>query len=172
MKSVVNSKTKALEELAAKVHGVYQEEAKRQGLPIEYSDDYNNLSETTKDFDRAIAKFIIQQDKELRKKIDDLAKQFEKIKEERNDFLKILRMDNKKELRMERKSKKINLIDNAIKLGLIRKGETKYTEGMLIDRNEQDVTSEWNQLEYFVNQHRKITVKIGLSKKDIADGSK
>lgn len=51
-----------LETLSAKLHTIYQAEAKRQG-DVRHYDDYAELSEDTKDFDRALARFILERDK-------------------------------------------------------------------------------------------------------------
>ena len=48
-----------IETLAKRIHEVYQQEAKRQG-DVRHSDDYDALDEKTKDFDRAIVRFILQ----------------------------------------------------------------------------------------------------------------
>ena len=47
-----------LEALAYVIHRVYQAEAKRQG-DVRHSDDYHALPENVKDYDRAIARFIL-----------------------------------------------------------------------------------------------------------------
>jgi len=47
-----------LEELARKLHAVYQVEAKRQG-DVRHHDDYDALPEHVKEFDRVLAAFIL-----------------------------------------------------------------------------------------------------------------
>ena len=59
--------TKDKEELAAKLHLVYQEELKRQGKESKYPDNFYKLPEDIKDLDRALARyvsFIIRQQKQ------------------------------------------------------------------------------------------------------------
>lgn len=50
-----------LETLAAELHWVYQREAKRQG-DVRHQDNYEDLPENIKDFDRALAKFILDRE--------------------------------------------------------------------------------------------------------------
>jgi hypothetical protein len=47
-----------IERLAREFHEVYQAEAKRQG-DVRHHDDYDQLSERIKDFDRALARHVI-----------------------------------------------------------------------------------------------------------------
>jgi hypothetical protein len=47
-----------IERLARDFHEVYQAEAKRQG-DVRHHDDYDQLSERIKDFDRALARHVI-----------------------------------------------------------------------------------------------------------------
>lgn len=46
------------EEAAARLHAVYQKEAHRRG-DVRHPDDYNDLSEATKEWDRVLAKFCV-----------------------------------------------------------------------------------------------------------------
>lgn len=55
-----------VEKIAKRFHEVYQEEAKRQGN-IRHDDNYNKLPQNIKEFDRALAKFVLN-------KIDDVCK--------------------------------------------------------------------------------------------------
>jgi hypothetical protein len=48
-----------IKELASKFHEVYQEEAKRQG-DIRHKDKYEDLPENIKDFDRALASYVLK----------------------------------------------------------------------------------------------------------------
>lgn len=48
-----------LEPLSARLHAIYQREARRQG-DIRHPDDYEALPEHTKDFDRVLAHFILR----------------------------------------------------------------------------------------------------------------
>ena len=50
--------TDELEKLAAQLHEVYMQEARRQG-DVRHHERYRNLPENTKDFDRALARWII-----------------------------------------------------------------------------------------------------------------
>ena len=50
----------AIENLAAELHDVYQKEAKIQG-DVRHQDNYFDLPENIKNFDRALAKFVIEQ---------------------------------------------------------------------------------------------------------------
>lgn len=52
-----------MEALAAWLHSVYQDEARRQmpGATLKYPDAYNELPEPVKDFDRALAIFIMEE---------------------------------------------------------------------------------------------------------------
>ena len=47
-----------VENLASRLHQVYQEELKRQGKKSKHSDFYSELSEGIKDLDRALARYI------------------------------------------------------------------------------------------------------------------
>ena len=47
-----------IEALARQFHTVYQEEAKRQG-DVRHHDDYDQLPENIKDFDRALARYVL-----------------------------------------------------------------------------------------------------------------
>lgn len=51
---------KTVEELAAKFHDIYQQEAKRQG-DVRHKDAYADLSENIKEFDRVLARYVIRQ---------------------------------------------------------------------------------------------------------------
>ena len=48
-----------VEALSAKLHDIYQQEAKRQGY-VQQDDRYAALKESTKEFDRVLARFIIK----------------------------------------------------------------------------------------------------------------
>jgi len=47
-----------IENLASRLHKVYQEELERQGKKSKYSDFYTELPEDIKDLDRALARYI------------------------------------------------------------------------------------------------------------------
>lgn len=53
-----------VEQLAAKFHDIYQQEAKRQG-DVRHKDSYADLSENIKEFDRVLARYVLQRDREL-----------------------------------------------------------------------------------------------------------
>jgi hypothetical protein len=48
-----------VEDLSAKLHTLYQLEAKRQG-DVRHHDDYAQLAENTKEFHRVLARFILK----------------------------------------------------------------------------------------------------------------
>jgi formylmethanofuran dehydrogenase subunit E len=48
-----------IEQLAAKFHEIYQQEAKRQG-DVRHKDNYADLSENIKEFDRVLARYVLQ----------------------------------------------------------------------------------------------------------------
>jgi hypothetical protein len=49
-----------MEELARQIHGVYQEEASRQG-DVRHPEDYEDLEERFREYDRALARWIIDE---------------------------------------------------------------------------------------------------------------
>lgn len=69
-----------VEKLAAKFHEIYQKEAKKQG-DIRHSDEYEDLSENIKEFDRVLARYVIKflETETLR----TLKKLFNKLKKEK-----------------------------------------------------------------------------------------
>jgi hypothetical protein len=48
-----------VEALSAQLHDIYQQEAKRQG-DVRHHDAYSALKESTKEFDRVLARFIVK----------------------------------------------------------------------------------------------------------------
>jgi len=48
-----------IEPLASKIHQIYQQESKRQNN-VKYPDNYYELPEHIKDYDRVIARFILE----------------------------------------------------------------------------------------------------------------
>lgn len=48
-----------VEKLAAKIHEVYQIEAKRQG-DVRHADKYSDLPENVKEFDRVLARHVLR----------------------------------------------------------------------------------------------------------------
>ena len=61
-----------IENLASRLHQVYQEELKRQGKPSKHSDFYFELPENVKNLDRALARYI--RTEIIEKLIEDAAK--------------------------------------------------------------------------------------------------
>lgn len=59
-----NMRDPKVEELSAKLHEIYQIEARRQG-DVRHHDDYEALKENTKEFDRVLARYIIDRESEL-----------------------------------------------------------------------------------------------------------
>lgn len=57
-----------IEELAAELHEVYMKEATRHG-DVRHAEDYNDLPENIKEFDRALARFILSRERLLLEKI-------------------------------------------------------------------------------------------------------
>jgi hypothetical protein len=57
-----------IEELAAELHEVYMKEATRQG-DVRHAEDYSELPENIKEFDRALARFILSRERLLLEKI-------------------------------------------------------------------------------------------------------
>ncbi len=56
-----------IEPLANLFHNIYQEEAKRQG-DVRHKDDYDDLPENIKEFDRVLAKFVLRKMQWLKEK--------------------------------------------------------------------------------------------------------
>ncbi len=92
-----------------------------------------------------------------------VCKDCEKIKEERDDYLKVLRMDNKRGLKLEkqRHTTKIKLIDRAIKFGLVERVEYQGIENLIHGSDKDFVTDEWDELQDWVNRQRIINLKLG-----------
>lgn len=91
---------------------------------------------------------------------------YKETKEERDDFLKVLQMGNVKSLKMAKKvksKKHRRLIDYAVKLGLIEKS------GEIIIQNKEihdDVTSEWNELDIFIDKPKVEHTHVHIGKKE------
>jgi hypothetical protein len=62
---------KAIEELATELHEVYMKEATRHG-DVRHAEDYNDLPENIKEFDRALARFILSRERLILEKIGKL----------------------------------------------------------------------------------------------------
>lgn len=66
-----------LETLAARLHKVYQDEARRQAEmgvdQVRHPDDYDALPEHTKDYDRALALWVIHFGDQIRREYDSTA---------------------------------------------------------------------------------------------------
>ena len=48
-----------IEELSSKLHDVYMEESRKQG-DVRHHDDYYKLKESTKEYDRVLARYILK----------------------------------------------------------------------------------------------------------------
>lgn len=75
----------ALEDLSAQLHEVYQKEAKRQG-DVRHPDKYSELREATKEYDRALARFILGREKTILDKLQKGKEALEDIAELSSDF--------------------------------------------------------------------------------------
>lgn len=66
----------AVERLSAELHAIYQNEARRQaGVgddSVRHPDDYAALPEHTKEYDRVLARYILQREIDLRRALLDL----------------------------------------------------------------------------------------------------
>ena len=69
----------AIETLAAQLHAIYQHEAKRQYPRKPHSYDYADLPENIKEFDRVLARFILEREASLTARL-------EQAERERNDY--------------------------------------------------------------------------------------
>ena len=67
-----------LETLSAKLHDVYQVEAKRQavelGRHVRHPDNYFDMVESAKEYDRALARFIQEREARLLSALDEVIK--------------------------------------------------------------------------------------------------
>ena len=54
-----------IESLSAKLHEIYMLEAKRQG-DVRHEWDYSKLKESTKEYDRVLARFILDRENQVR----------------------------------------------------------------------------------------------------------
>ncbi len=67
---------------------------------------------------------------------------------------------------VKQKTNKIELIDKALKLGLIEETLHPFDrERKVILQNNEDKTEEWEELEKYVNSKRNIKFSIGINKK-------
>lgn len=55
----MNKSEEKIEELSSKLHDIYMLEAKRQG-DVRHKDKYEDLTENIKEFDRVLARYIIE----------------------------------------------------------------------------------------------------------------
>jgi hypothetical protein len=65
---------KELEQLAAELHWVYQREAKRQG-DVRHKDNYADLPENVKQFDRVLAKFVLEREAKVQAEAEARSKE-------------------------------------------------------------------------------------------------
>ena len=63
-----------VEDLAAKFHDIYQQEAKRQG-DIRHKDAYADLSENIKEFDRVLVRYALMREKQAVEKAEAVMKE-------------------------------------------------------------------------------------------------
>lgn len=75
-----------IEELSAKLHSLYQKEAKRQG-DVRHHDDYAALRENTKEFDRVLARYILDREAANRKENARLRRALEDISLYTTDYM-------------------------------------------------------------------------------------
>ena len=68
-----------IEKLSAKFHDIYQQEAKRQG-DVRHKDNYEDLSENIKEFDRILARYVEKLLEAKDKKIEELEEQIKNLK--------------------------------------------------------------------------------------------
>lgn len=73
-------KAAKLEALSAELHAVYQAESRRQAGTgddtVRHPDDYAALPEHTKEYDRVLARYILQRESKLRLEIVDACMKF------------------------------------------------------------------------------------------------
>lgn len=69
--SAAETLTVDIERLSAVLHAIYQAEARRQD-DTRHPDDYDALSENTKEYDRVLARHIVWREEALRKMLADL----------------------------------------------------------------------------------------------------
>lgn len=73
-------KAAIVEKLSSELHAIYQKEAHRQAGTgddeVRHPEDYNALAEHIKEYDRVLARFILQREAQVRKEILDAAMQF------------------------------------------------------------------------------------------------
>lgn len=58
------SRDEQIEKLSSELHDIYINEAKRQG-DIRHKDKYEDLSENIKDYDRVLARFILERERKI-----------------------------------------------------------------------------------------------------------
>ena len=68
--------TRDIEELSAELHEVYMKEAARQG-DVRHAEDYNELPDRIKEFDRALARHIIAREKAILSEIEKPLKEWQ-----------------------------------------------------------------------------------------------
>ena len=68
-----------IEQLASELHDIYQKEAKRQG-DHRHFDKYEDLAEPIKEYDRVLARYILDREKQQAEQIESMKKILKKIK--------------------------------------------------------------------------------------------
>lgn len=66
--------THDVESLSEKFHEIYQQEVKRQGAVIRHPDNYGDLAENVKEYDRVLARYVLRliKEAEIEERIDVL----------------------------------------------------------------------------------------------------
>ena len=62
-----------IEQLASALHDIYQKEAKRQG-DHRHFDKYEDLAESVKEYDRVLARYILEREKQQVEQIERIGK--------------------------------------------------------------------------------------------------
>lgn len=66
---------RTVEDLSRILHGIYQDEARRQAGTgddtVRHPDEYDALPEHTKEYDRVLARYIIERERALRAELDE-----------------------------------------------------------------------------------------------------
>jgi len=88
---------------------------------------------------------------------------YEELEEENKRLTNMLIKNISKIPKSRRLKDKIEVIERAEELGLVRK-EKYIGFDFLIDAHEEDVRDEWEELEDWVNEQRNIRIKLDISK--------
>ena len=74
------------EGLAAEFHDIYQQEARRQG-DVRHADEYADLPENVKEFDRVLARYVLAEAERLREQDDRTSRSYILLRTERDDLV-------------------------------------------------------------------------------------